>query len=66
MTSVLVSEPFTIGLNLFFAHNSETGGGESFIIHHPMYICPKYGQIQTGMYFFSIHRRPGTMDNECE
>ena len=29
-------------------------------------ICPKYGEIQTGMYFFCIHRRPGTMDNECE
>ena len=25
-------------------------------------ICPKYGEIQTGMYFFCIHRRPGTMD----
>ena len=29
-------------------------------------ICPKYGEIQTGMYFFCTHRRPGTMDNEWE
>ena len=29
-------------------------------------ICPKYGEIQTGMYFFCIHRRPGTMDIECD
>ena len=28
--------------------------------------CPKYGEIQTGMYFFCIHRRPGTMDIECD
>ena len=29
-------------------------------------ICPKYGEIQTGMYFFCIHQRPGTMDIECD
>ena len=38
----------------------------SFLLSTTRRISPKYGEIQSGMYFFCIHRRPGTMDNECE
>ena len=34
-----------------------------FLLSTTRRICPKYGEIQTGMYFFCIHRRPGTMDS---
>ena len=42
------------------------GFGKSFLLSTTRRICPKYGEIQTGMYFFCIHRRPGTMDIECD
>ena len=37
-----------------------------FLLSTTQCICPKYGEIQTGMYFFCVHQRPGTVDNECE
>ena len=39
---------------------------ENYLLSTTRRICPKYGEIQTGMYFFCTHRRPGTMDNEWE
>ena len=38
----------------------------SVLLYTTQYICPKYREIQTALYFFCVHQCPGSVDNECE